>query len=324
MAMSLQRIKGAAIVALAAVIAAYGAGIVSRAAIETVHEEVAPRRDDPRQTTAVPSEHLAGVVRDDEGRPVAGATVVAGQFGGGEPNHRIGTTGSDGRFELTPTGESARLEYIVVHKEALAPASILRVPRDDRAEEGDVILQLSKSVPFVGVVKDGEGKPVAGATARIDYAQYPGSGGPNTRLNLIEPIVLGTPLEHVFRTTTNAQGVFRFADLSGDAKVSLVVTAAGMGEYNTMNRLGPNGEFKLLAGSADAPAEVVLAPGARVVGARHVSVSQHQSEGSQGRHARLARPPWHLGGDQDRRRRSIRIHWPVQGDSQHLSHGPLQ
>jgi hypothetical protein len=266
MSILLQRIKGATAGALVAVIAAYSAGILLGAVIGTVREAEGTRRDDSRQSTAVPSGHLAGVVRDDEGRPVAGATVVAGHSRTGKPNHRIGTSRSDGRFELAPAGEAALLDYVVAHKDGFAPASFLRNPLDDRAEEGDVVLQLSKSVPFVGVVKDGEGKPVAGATARIDYAQYPGSGGPNTRLNLIEPIVLGTPLERLFRTTTDAQGRFRFPALPGGAKASLVVTAAGMGEYNTMNWLGPNGELKLLAGSADAPAEVVLAPGSRVVG----------------------------------------------------------
>jgi hypothetical protein len=121
-------------------------------------------------------------------------------------------------------------------------------------------------VPFVGVARDRDGKPVAGATARIEYAQYPGSDGPDTRLNVIEPIVRGTPLERLFRTTTDAQGRFLFPALPGGAKASLVVAAADMGEYNTMNRLGPGGEIKFLAGSADAPAEVVLAPAARVVG----------------------------------------------------------
>jgi hypothetical protein len=266
MPMSSQRIKAAPTVALAAVIAAYGATILSEAATETVHEEVAPRRGDTRQTTAVPAEHLAGVVRDDAGRPVAGATVVAGQFRGGKPNHRIGTTSSDGRFDITPAGESAHLEYVVVHKEALAPASILCLPRDDRAEAGDVVLQLLKPMPFVGVVRNREGKPVAGATVRVQYAEYPGSDGPKTRLNVIEPIVLGTPLEHLFRTTTDSQGRFLFPALPRDMKASLVVRAAGMGEYNTMNRLGPNWEFQLLAGSAATPAEVVLAPAARVIG----------------------------------------------------------
>jgi hypothetical protein len=224
------------------------------------------RRDDARQTTAVPSGRLAGVVRDGEGRPVAGATVVAGQFRGGTPNHRIGTTRTDGRFELAPAGESVLLDYVLAHKDGFAPAGFLRGPRDDRDGEGDVVLRLSKPVPFVGIVRDRDGKPVAGATARIEYAQYPGSDGPDTCLNVIEPIVRGTPLERLFRTTTDAQGRFLFPALPGGAKASLVITAVGMGEYNTMNRLGPRGEIQFLAGSADAPAEVVLAPAARVVG----------------------------------------------------------
>jgi hypothetical protein len=266
MTRSLQTIKGGTTAALVTLIAAYGAGMLLGAGIGTLREEVGTRRDDSRQTAAVPSGRLAGVVRDDEGRPVAGATVVAGQFRGGKPNHRIGTTRSNGRFELAPAGESALLDYVVAHKDGFAPAGFLRGPRDDRDGEGDVVLQLSKPVPFVGVVRDREGKPVAGATARIEYAQYPGSDGPDTRLNVIEPIVRGTPLERLFRTTTDAQGRFLFPALPGGAKASLVVTAAGMGEYNTMNRVGPRGEIHFLAGSADAPAEVVLAPAARVVG----------------------------------------------------------
>ena len=171
MAMSLHRIKGAAIVALAAVIAEYGAGSFVRAATGTARDAVSsPRRDDPRQTTAEPpSKLLAGVVRDDEGRPVAGATVVAGQFGGGEPNLRIGTTGSDGRFELTPGGKSARLEYVVVHKEGLAPASSLRLRGNDRANEGEVQVE--------GKVVDARnGNPVANVGIGLYGPMRPRSG----------------------------------------------------------------------------------------------------------------------------------------------------
>jgi 5-hydroxyisourate hydrolase-like protein (transthyretin family) len=267
MVISLQRIKLAVTVALVAVFTTDGADALLRAATELVREEASsPRRDDSRSTTPVPSNRLTGVVRDDEGRPVAGATVVAGQFGGGKPNHQIGTTGPGGRFELNPAANAAHLDYVVVHKEGLAPASTLRSPSNARADEGSVVLQLCKPVPFVGVVRDRESKPVAGATARVRYAQYPGSEGQETRLNVIEPIVFGTPLERVFRTTTDAQGVFVFPDLPRDSKASLVVTAAGMGEYNTMNRRGPNGQFEYLVGTANTPAQLVLAPAARVVG----------------------------------------------------------
>ena len=53
------------------------------------------QQDDVKQKAAAASRHLAGVVRDDEGRPVAGATVVAGQFFGGSQ-----ITGS-GRLDRT-------------------------------------------------------------------------------------------------------------------------------------------------------------------------------------------------------------------------------
>ena len=105
MTRSLQRIKGGTTAALVTFIATYGTGILMGAGIGTPCEQVGTRRNDSRQTTAMPSERLAGVVRDDEGRPVAGATVVAGQFSGGKSNHRIGTTSADGRFELTSAGE---------------------------------------------------------------------------------------------------------------------------------------------------------------------------------------------------------------------------
>jgi hypothetical protein len=219
-----------------------------------------------RQTTTVPSQNLAGVVRDEAGKPVAGATVVAGQFSGGEPNHLMATTGSDGRFVLTPAGKIGRLHYVVVHKKGLAPASLFRFPKNGRAEEGEVVLQLVKPAPFVGKVRDVHGKPVVGATVRVETVQYAGSDGREVLLNVIKPIVLGTPLEEIFRTTTDEVGVFRFPALARDAKASLVVTAAGMGEYNSMNRRTPNGQLESLAGTAKTPAEVILTPAARVVG----------------------------------------------------------
>ncbi len=267
MSMSLQWIKGATTVVLVAVIAAYGASILLGARIETVREEEGTRRVDSRQTTAVPSGRLAGAVRDDEGRPVAGATVVAGQFRGGKPNHRIGTTRTDGRFELAPAGESVLLDYVLAHKDGFAPAGFLRGPRDDRDGEGDVVFRLTKPVPFVGAVRDRDGKQVAGATARIEYAQYPGSDGPDTRLNVIEPIVRGTPLERLFRSTTDAQGRFLFPAMPRGAKASLVITAMGMGEYNFTGLAEGTANIFLTDHSNDGPwtyraaADTVLRPG---------------------------------------------------------------
>jgi hypothetical protein len=262
----LHPLKGVATVALAVVAAIIGARLSVRAAGEPrAVAPAAPRRAEPAQPVQPPVKPLVGIVRDPDGRPVAGATVVAGQFGGGEPNHRIGTTGTDGRFELTPAGKSTVLDFAIPYKEGLAPASVLQDPRPGRAKDGEAVLQLAHPAPFLGVVKDREGRPIAGATVRVREVQYPGANGPQTMLNALEWIVAGTPLERIFRTTTDAQGRFRFAELPRGAGATLIVTAAGMGEYNTNNRRRPDGGFGH-QGTAEAPAQVVLAPAARVVG----------------------------------------------------------
>jgi hypothetical protein len=251
---------------LAAIVAVAGSGLLVPAAGERRGPAPAsPRRTAQAQPAQPPAKPLLGIVRDPDDRPVAGATVVAGQFND-KPNHRIGTTGSDGRFELTPGGNSALLEYVIAYKEGFAPASFMRIEMGNpNLVEGEVSLQLTRPVPFVGVVKDLEGKPIAGAAVRTRDVQYPGPGGKPVVLNVLDNVLMGTPLEALFRTTTDAQGRFRFPNLPPGAGASLVVTAAGMGEYRTDNRRRPDGGFGQ-EGTAEAPAEIFLAPAARVVG----------------------------------------------------------
>jgi RNA polymerase sigma factor (sigma-70 family) len=264
MSLFFRKMRSVATITLLAITGAVGGALFLKGATDP--RPAAPAAS--RQAAAVPkaeepSEPLLGIVRDESGQPVAGATVVAGQFNG-KPNHRIGTTGPDGRFKLTPDAQSAILEYVVVYKEGFAPGGGWHIK--DRDKPGEVMLRLTRPAPFEGVVKDREGKPIAGATVRLNYAQYPGVDAPETGLNVIEPIVVGTPLEGLFRTKTLPHGQFRFMDLPRGARVSLVVTAPGMGEYNTMNHLGPDRGFVYLAGTPGAPAEIVLAPAARVLG----------------------------------------------------------
>jgi RNA polymerase sigma factor (sigma-70 family) len=260
----LQKMRSVVTIALLAATAAIGGGLFLKAATaRRGAAPAAPRRAAAVQRAEEPSEPLLGVVRDEAGRPVAGATVVAGQFKG-TPNHRITETGPDGRFRLTPGDESAILEYVLAYKEGLAPASSGHIKGVDKP--GEVALMLTRTAPFEGVVKDREGKPIAGASVRLEYAHYSGSDGPETQLTVLGPIVVGTPLERIFRTKTLPHGQFRFMDVPRGARVSLVVTSPGMGEYNTMNHRGPDGKFVYLAGKPEAPAEVILAPAARVVG----------------------------------------------------------
>ena len=108
-------------------------------------------------------------------------------------------------------------------------------------DDGEVVLRLRKPGLFKGVVRDGKGTPIAGAVAHLRYAEYLDPDGKQVGFNVIEHIVLGTELELYLSRTTDKQGVFVFCNSARCAQASLVVKAAGMGEYNTMNRPGPKG-----------------------------------------------------------------------------------
>ena len=266
MIMILRRMRGVAIVAVAAmmaVMAAIGAGVFLRPQGEPRKESVAPRRrDDPVQATKPTSPPLVGVVREADGRPVVGAVLVAGHTIE-EPYHRIGTTGSDGRCELTPAGRASQLRYVVAYKEGFAPASAFRF--ENRGDPGETELRLLPPVPFVGEVRDGAGKPVAGAVVQVVEASFRGIGDKDTQLWVLEWVVRGTPLERVFRSTTDTRGRFRFPALPKCTCVHITVTATGIGEYERDHSIWP-GRGIGQRGTVEAPAQVVLKPVTRVVG----------------------------------------------------------
>lgn len=252
---------------LAAIIAVGGAGLLAAAAVGPgTSPPAAPRRSAPVQSPGpTPGKKLLGIVRGPDDRPVAGAMVISGDFND-QFNHRIGKTGSDGRFELTSGGGTTKLEFVIAYKEGLAPASFLRIAMG-KADlvEGEVQLKLTRPVPFVGFVKDRDGRPIVDARVRARDVQYPGDGGKPLVLNVIDKIVSGTPLDAAFRTTTDEQGRFVFPNFPPNAGVNLIVTAPRMGEYQTMNRKRLDGGFGH-RGTAESPAEIVMAPAARVVG----------------------------------------------------------
>ena len=91
MSLFFQKIRGVVMIALVAVVVAFGGGLFLRAATgpRGIRRRPRPRRAAAEQKPADSSKALVGIVRDETGQPVAGATVVAGQFNG-KPNHRIG------------------------------------------------------------------------------------------------------------------------------------------------------------------------------------------------------------------------------------------
>ena len=203
-----------------------------------------------------------GVVLDQADRPVGGAMVVGGQYSGGEPNHRITTTGEDGRFELTPPDGAKALQYMLAYKEGFAPAGWFPF---GKKEADDPVLRLGLPEPFVGVVTDVEGRPIAGASVRLTTVIHPGPDGAMIYLNGIEPILRGTPLDRLFHTTTDEQGRFHFPAVPRGARGDLLVKASGMGDYRSTNHRQGRGDG-YVTGTPEAPAGVAMAPAARIEG----------------------------------------------------------
>ena len=123
-----------------------------------------------------------------------------------------------------------RLSYVVAYKEGFAPASIFR-PLGGATPAGDVALVLAKPVPFVGIVQGRDGRPIAGARARIRYMR--GSGGKNDHNPVLENVLQGTPLEALFVAIADARGGFRFPAVPAPQGVVLNVSAEGMADLST-------------------------------------------------------------------------------------------
>jgi hypothetical protein len=204
---------------------------------------------------------LAGVVRDSEGSPVAGATVVAGAFTD-QPNHRVAVTGADGRFAFQSKQGDGKLAYVLAYKEGLAPASKFLSGGANGSPSDDTVITPAKAERFVGAVRDRGGAPIARATVRIRYMRGP--KGRDDRNPIFENVLEGTSLESLFRTTTDEQGGFRFPAVPPPHRVVLAVSANGMGELSS--EVPGDYEAGYISGTAARPARLTMEPEARIKG----------------------------------------------------------
>ena len=116
---------------------------------------------------------IEGVILDPDGKPAAGAVVVAGfaerRSRTTKSSRPTPTADSHGRF---PMGRSS--VYFVAHKEGLAPAIWMRwlnaEMRGDHVER-----RLRKPEPFSAILVDAAGHPVAGARVRIEMFAHSSS-----------------------------------------------------------------------------------------------------------------------------------------------------
>ena len=102
---------------------------------------------------------IRGVVKDKDGKPVAGASVWF-KFSSGV------VTGPDGSFELkldtAGPGEAGPTEILARHAQ-LGLAGVAEVPQDDKPIE----LKLASAPKLLGKVTDAEGKPIPNAELRL-------------------------------------------------------------------------------------------------------------------------------------------------------------
>jgi beta-lactamase regulating signal transducer with metallopeptidase domain len=169
-----------------------------------------------------PGETLGGVVQDEQGRPIGGATVYlwSHNYKRKDPRELLfdlrAVTGSDGRWTTSGAPETTGelLSLRVLHPDYLSERdydSNREKPKIADLRAGKGVSVMTKGVPIEGRVLDADGRPVAGATVLSSPSQD--RPGPNLR-----PFAVTTDEAGRFRTgQVRAQEWFLLATAKGHA-----------------------------------------------------------------------------------------------------------
>ena len=201
---------------------------------------------------------LVGRVQDAEGRPIEGALVQVSR--GGENVFRAFMrsmegegavrTGRDGSFRATrlAPGENQRLD---VRHDDYEERSLGGLSLTAGATRSGVTVVLRRGLSLRGVVKDEEGRPLAGAEVTLSSARTIRASRGGVQMSFIGP---GNQL----RRETGADGRFEFRGLkAGDYTVSARRPGFSRATVDPVNVAE--------AGAAE-PVELVLKPGATISG----------------------------------------------------------
>ncbi len=201
---------------------------------------------------------LAGRVVDEEGRPIEGALVQVTRGGEnvfrafmrrmeGEGGARTGRDGSFRAKRLAP-GENQRLDVRHDEYEERALGGISLSPGATRS---GVTVVLRRGLSVRGVVKDEDGRPVAGAEVNLSGARALRAGRGDVQMSFIGP---GNQL----RRETGADGRFEFRGLKAGAyTVSARRPGFSRATVDPVN---------VAEGRAGEPLELTLKPGATISG----------------------------------------------------------
>ncbi|MGC8642315.1 MAG: carboxypeptidase regulatory-like domain-containing protein [Isosphaeraceae bacterium] len=172
---------------------------------------------------------VTGVVQDRDGKPIAGATVVVGLLDTRTPNHHVLKTDSQGRFSWgPPPGEFS--VYLCAHKAGWSTTGTSHWTGEEE-RIGELKLRLVKPERHAATLVDGSGKPVAGATVKLEMIalsfENKQAGRRSTGVAFVyfrREVLTGSPLEHLIVTKTDARGAFSFDSLPPKAWLRLAVT----------------------------------------------------------------------------------------------------
>ncbi len=250
--------------------AAVGAAVVFGLAVAL--GSAGTQAEPPKPETSAPpaqaaaADRVDGVVKDSDGKPVAGAVVVLGQYTGAfKP--RVVRSGADGSFVFAPLPANYDRGMSLVVLAGKEGYAAVRGDVSPRTPFNHIELVMGKAHPFTGSVRDRSGKPVAGAEILFGVVKrYPANGayrGGSSWGYPPDAALRGTPLESFFFSRTNDRGRFRFTAVPGDKELIFRVRATGLAGLDTAAK-GPTGEF-FVQPKLKAPT-FVLEPEARIDG----------------------------------------------------------
>ncbi len=178
----------------------------------TAKKDAAARETVAKKLADIQPEELAGIVKDENGKPLAGVLVDAWTWHKGDET----TTDADGVFRFHPESDGGRNRVEVrFSKPGYSPWYIVQQPVGVQ----DLVITLNNKTLLEGVLRAADGAPVAGVTVR-------GEQGPNHA----DGVLIGSvPTE----TTTDANGHYTLY-VFPDTYTILVANKAGVARYENI------------------------------------------------------------------------------------------
>ncbi len=192
-----------------------------------------PLRAGEGRAVAKQARPVTGVVQDGDGKPIANATVVVGLLDTGTPNHHVLKTDNEGRFSWTPPPGEVSV-YLCAHKAGWSTTGTSHWT-GEKGRVGELKLRLVKPERHAATLVNSSGKPVAGATVRLEMAalafENKQAGRTVVGVSFVyfrREVLAGSPLERLIVTKTDDHGTFSFDSLPPNAWPRFaVITADG-------------------------------------------------------------------------------------------------